>query len=74
MFMEDELGHAISLIDSFIPEIKMLHPTFKPKYVSRIIEKVYNAALFELINSRAKDDFIRETNDIFLQRLAISTG
>jgi hypothetical protein len=33
----------------YFTHVKTLNPTFKPKYGSRVIDKVYNAALHEIV-------------------------
>lgn len=45
---------------------------YKPKYVSRVIEKLYNAAVYEITQVRMKDRFINvNSDDLFIQRLAL---
>jgi hypothetical protein len=57
-FMESELGPVIDFLNDYLPHVKSLNPTFKPKYGSRILEKLYNAALYEILNRRMQDPFI----------------
>jgi hypothetical protein len=46
--------------------------SYKPKYVSRVIEKLYNAAVYEITQVRMKDRFINvNSDDLFIQRLAL---
>ena len=59
-------------MEEYISEIKKMNPTFKPKYVSRLIEKIYRAAVYEMINNRFADGFIKETRDPFLSSLAMT--
>jgi hypothetical protein len=46
--------------------------SYKPKYVSRVIEKLYNAAVYEITQVRMKDRFINvNSDDLFIQRLGL---
>ena len=53
--------------------IKVLDPSLRPKYGSRIIEKLYNSAVFEVAVVRMRDRFINTSvDDPFIQKLALS--
>jgi hypothetical protein len=46
--------------------------SWRPKYGSRIIEKLYNAAMYEVTQVRMKDRFINvNSDDMFIQKLAL---
>lgn len=71
-FMREELSRVIDFMNDFFGYVKKLNPSFKPKYVSRVIEKVYNAAVYEIVNNRMKDRFVNNSDDLFTQKLALS--
>jgi hypothetical protein len=51
----------------------MMPKAFRPKYGSRVIEKLYNAAIFEITHIRMRDRFIdQNSNDAFIQKLALA--
>jgi hypothetical protein len=68
----DELTPTFNLIDEMIRYVKKLPPAFKPKYGSRIIEKIYYAAIYDLMNNKITDSFMRENNDPFIKKLALT--
>ena len=44
----------------------------KPKYASRVIETLHNAVRKEILQDRMLDDFMNNSNDIFVQKLALA--
>lgn len=72
-FMRDELSDVISFLREFFGSVKSLNNSLKPKYVSRVIEKLYNAVIYEVLKRRMNDPFITSSEDLFLQRLAIGS-
>ena len=54
--------------------IKQLDPSLRPKYGTRLLEKLYNAACYELINNRMTEKFITSegANDQFVQKLTLA--
>jgi len=58
MGASDELGKAIGFLNEFLGKVKILNNTFKPKYLSKVIEKLYYAAEVEILSNRMTDDFI----------------
>lgn len=64
-FMNDELSRVIHYLNDFVIHVKSLNPSFRPKYGSRVLEKLYNAALFDLVNHRMNDNFVHNSSDVF---------
>lgn len=48
-FMNNELGPVIGFLQEFFGKVKTLNSTFKPKYLAKVIEKIYNAAQIEIL-------------------------
>ena len=64
--MGDDAQQIIQFSNEYLNHVKRLNPTFKPKYGSRVIEKLYNAALYELMNRRVNDKFVTGSDDLFI--------
>lgn len=45
-------------MQEFFGKVKTLDKSFKPKYMTLVLEKVYNAAVAELLNKRMTDPFV----------------
>jgi glycogen debranching enzyme len=70
--MHDELADAIRFMREYFGSVKCLNIGLKPKYASRVFEKLYNSAFYEILRRRMKDPFVTENDDLFLQKLAIA--
>lgn len=72
-FMKSELRSVIEFLEKNYSLIKILPKSLRPKYGSRVIEKLYNAAVYEITQVRMKDRFINvNSDDLFVQRLALA--
>ena len=69
-YMKDELKSIIEILSKTIEMIRELPKSLRPKYGTRVIEKIYNSALHQLMKKKIKGTFISDTNDPFLQGLA----
>ena len=48
-------------------------PSLRPLYGARVIESLYNAALFQITHVFMRDPFIvKQSDDMFVQRLALA--
>jgi glycogen debranching enzyme len=72
-FMQQELGPLMEFMREYFSNVKTLDAGLKPRYGARVIEKVYNAAFYESLRNRLVDPFITDSEDFFLQKLAISS-
>ena len=72
-YMGKELEPVINYFNETINQLKKLPMPLRPKFGSRIIEKLYNAAVYEITQVRMKDRFINvNSEDMFIQRLALA--
>jgi hypothetical protein len=70
--MGAELKCVIEYMKEAISYLKKLPMPLRPKYGSRIIEKLYNSAVYEITQVRMKDRFVNvNSEDLFIQRLAL---
>ena len=44
----------------------------KPKYGGKVLETIYNRTVQEVFRRRMKVDFLDETDDFFVQKLALA--
>ena len=71
-YMGAELKPVTEYMKEAIGYLKKLPMPLRPKYGSRIIEKLYNAAVYEITQVRMKDRFVNvNSEDMFIQRLAL---
>lgn len=40
----EELGRAIEFLNEFMSRVKALNVSYKPKYLTKVIDKLYDAA------------------------------
>lgn len=66
------LQNVITWFDEQFTAVKKLPTFLKPKYVSRIIETVYNAAVREIMCKRVLDEFIADNEDPFVINMSLS--
>jgi hypothetical protein len=64
--MNNELKPLIDFMTQHLENVKKLNSTFKPKYGARVIEKLYNIVMSELICNRMNESFLDDTEDEFL--------
>ena len=70
--MGAELKPVMEYMKEAVGYLKKLPMFLRPKYGSRIIEKLYNAAVYEITQVRMKDRFVKiNSDDLFIQRLAL---
>ena len=70
--MGAELKCVMEYMKEAISYLKKLPMPLRPKYGSRIIEKLYNSAVYEITQVRMKDRFVNvNSEDLFIQRLAL---
>jgi hypothetical protein len=64
---EPSIGlHALAeFLNDYIEAVKSLPSPIRPKYGTKVIETVYNRTVQEIMNTRMKDDFMRDSNDPF---------
>ena len=62
-FFQREFQQVINFLNDAYHHIKIMPKAFRPKYGSRVIEKLYNAAIFEITQVRMKDRFINVNSD-----------
>lgn len=48
-FMKDDLAPVTDYFDECLKHVKRLSKALRPKYGSRVIEKLYNAAVYEVL-------------------------
>jgi hypothetical protein len=73
-FMHAELELVIDYFNECLKYVKKLSAPLKPKYGSRVIEKLYDATVYEILQRRMMDKFIYHyADDAFVQKLAISS-
>lgn len=48
-FMKEELELVIDYLQECLQQVKKLSKYLRPKYGSRVIEKLYNAVLYEIL-------------------------
>lgn len=65
-FMSQELQPLQSFMRDYFSSVKTLNASLKPRYGSRVIEKIYNAAFYEALRRRMVDPFIAESDDLFM--------
>lgn len=66
------LHKLAEFLEEYVEAVKQLPAHLKPKYGSKVIEVVYYRTLQEILNTRVLDDFMRESDDPFVQRLALA--
>ena len=47
-------------------QIKQLPVSFKPKYICRVVEKLFNSAMFAITQMKMKSDLISNNEDPFI--------
>jgi hypothetical protein len=57
-YFENSLWGAIKYLDECTKHVKELEPSIRPKYAARVIEKLYNAAVYAVTHLRMVDPFI----------------
>ena len=73
-FMKEELELVIDYLQKCLQQVKKLSKYLRPKYGSRVIEKLYNAVLYDILKRRMNDSFInRYADDAFVQKLALAS-
>jgi len=73
LYIMPGLTNVYNQMHDVFSAVKQLPLSLKPKYFSKTIEKLFNSALSSLMNEKLTDDFIRESQDPFLQALALAT-
>jgi len=60
------------LLEEYFAAVKQIPAYLKPKFASRIIETIHRQVLKEVLNRRIVDDFMLGSEDVFVQKLALS--
>lgn len=58
-------------LDEYFSTAKKLPKFLKPKYVSRIIETLYNTAVKEIMCHKILDEFMADQEDPFIINMAV---
>jgi len=66
------LAKAVDFLDEYFASIKKIPAHLKPKYVSKVIETVYNKAVKEIMGARMLDEFVADSEDPLCQGLALA--
>ena len=66
------LHNLAEFLSEYVEAVKQLPAHLKPKYGSKVIEVVYYRTVQEILSKRVLDDFMRESDDPFVQRLALA--
>lgn len=67
------LQKCIAWLEEYVGYAKILPAYLKPKFISRIIETIYNSAVKEIISKRILDEFMADTEDPFIVDLALGS-
>lgn len=68
-----ELDQTITFLKDTLFHVKSLSPPLRPKYGSRVLEKLHRAVLYNLTQVQMSDFIVNYSDDIFMQRLILST-
>ena len=60
------------MLEDYFGAVKRLPSFLKPKYVSRIIETVYDRTVQEVLSRRVSDEFMQHSDDTFVKRLGLA--
>jgi glycogen debranching enzyme len=66
------LQKLTELLQDQFAAVKQLPAHLKPKYVARVVEAVYTQAVKEIMSRRVLDDFMLDSEDVFVQKLGLA--
>jgi glycogen debranching enzyme len=66
------LAKLADLIEEQFSAVKKLPAGLKPKYVSRVLETIYNQVVKEILSRRILDDFFADSDDLFVKKLSLA--
>ena len=66
------LSKLATLLEEQFGAVKKLPAGLKPKYVSKIMETIYNQVVKEIMNRRILDDFFADSDDLFVKKLSLA--
>lgn len=61
-----------NFLEDYVEAVKVLPGHLRPKYGTKVIETIYNRTVQEIMCFRMRDEFFRDQDDHFAQKLALA--